>query len=308
MAHRYLGEPFDIHGGGADLIFPHHENEIAQSEGAFGDGQFARHWLHSGMVNFGGEKMSKSLGNFVTIRKVAETYDLEALRLHLIGVHYRSPVAFTIAHDDKGHARYPEIDEAESRLAYFYRTLERLAAAPGDDDGGAVVPPADKTISAFREAMDDDFNTAAADRPPLRRLSAGQQAARRAGGGGQGRAPPDAGAAAQATSRPAARRWGSSSARRPRSWMPTAFGFARGAGSSRRPSRRASPSAPPPARPRTSPAPTRSARALQDDRRRADGHARRHHLARHRTALVARCRTSLRAESPTPSPRRRRAR
>ncbi|HEX3904169.1 MAG TPA: cysteine--tRNA ligase [Polyangia bacterium] len=162
MAHRYLGEPFDIHGGGADLIFPHHENEIAQSEGAFGDGQFARHWIHSGMVNFGGEKMSKSLGNFVTIRKVGETYDLEALRLHLIGVHYRSPVAFTIAHDDKGHARYPEIDEAEARLAYYYRTLERLAAAPGEDDGGAVVSPADQTISAFREAMDDDFNTAAA--------------------------------------------------------------------------------------------------------------------------------------------------
>ena len=162
MAHRYLGEPFDIHGGGADLIFPHHENEIAQSEGAFGDGQFARHWIHSGMVNFGGEKMSKSLGNFVTIRKVAETYDLEALRLHLIGVHYRSPVAFTIAHDEKGHARYPEIDEAEARLAYYYRTLDRLAATPGEDDGGAVVPPADKTISSFNDAMDDDFNTAAA--------------------------------------------------------------------------------------------------------------------------------------------------
>jgi cysteinyl-tRNA synthetase len=162
MAHRYLGEPFDIHGGGADLIFPHHENEIAQSEGAFGEGQFARHWIHSGMVNFGGEKMSKSLGNFVTIRKVAETYDLEALRLHLIGVHYRSPVAFTIAHDEKGHARYPEIDEAEARLAYYYRTLDRLAGAPGEDDGGAVVAPADKTISSFNDAMDDDFNTAAA--------------------------------------------------------------------------------------------------------------------------------------------------
>ncbi|HEY4394799.1 MAG TPA: cysteine--tRNA ligase [Polyangia bacterium] len=162
MAHRFLGEPFDLHGGGADLIFPHHENEIAQSEGAFGDGQFARHWIHSGMVNFGGEKMSKSLGNFVTIRKVAETYDLEALRLHLIGVHYRSPVAFTIARDDQGHDRYPEIDEAESRLAYYYRTIERLAAAPGEDDGGAVASPADKTITSFNDAMDDDFNTAAA--------------------------------------------------------------------------------------------------------------------------------------------------
>jgi cysteinyl-tRNA synthetase len=160
MSHRYLGEPFDIHGGGADLIFPHHENEIAQSEGAFGGGRFARHWLHSGMVNFGGEKMSKSLGNVVTIRKVAETNDLEALRLLFASVHYRSPVGFTIAQA----GRYPELDEAEARLDYFYRTLERLDAAPGieADDGGAVAPPADKTRSAFQEAMDDDFNTAAA--------------------------------------------------------------------------------------------------------------------------------------------------
>jgi cysteinyl-tRNA synthetase len=92
MAHRYLGDAFDIHGGGSDLIFPHHENEIAQSEGAYGS--FARYWMHSGMVNFGGEKMSKSLGNVVTIRRVAETHDLEALRLLLISVHYRSPVKF----------------------------------------------------------------------------------------------------------------------------------------------------------------------------------------------------------------------
>jgi cysteinyl-tRNA synthetase len=162
MAHRYLGEPFDIHGGGADLIFPHHENEIAQSEGAFGDGHFARHWLHSGMVNFGGEKMSKSLGNVVAIRDVGQTHDLEALRLHLIGVHYRSPVAFTVIRDAAGAAQFPELDGAEERLAYFYRTLERLAAAPGQDDGGAVVAPADRTLAAFREAMDDDFNTAAA--------------------------------------------------------------------------------------------------------------------------------------------------
>ncbi|MES1157698.1 MAG: cysteine--tRNA ligase, partial [Haliangium ochraceum] len=91
MASRFLGETFDIHGGGADLIFPHHENERAQSEGAFGAGTFARHWLHSGMVNFGGEKMSKSLGNVVNIRRLAETHDLEALRLLLVSVHYRSP-------------------------------------------------------------------------------------------------------------------------------------------------------------------------------------------------------------------------
>jgi cysteinyl-tRNA synthetase len=165
MAHRYLSETFDIHGGGSDLIFPHHENEIAQSEGAFGDGHFARHWLHSGMVNFGGEKMSKSLGNVVTIRGLTETHDLEALRFLLISVHYRSPIAFSIMRDADGRPQYPELDDADKRLAYFYTTLERLeqAGLPDDDGGpGEVAPPADRTRAAFREAMDDDFNTAAA--------------------------------------------------------------------------------------------------------------------------------------------------
>jgi cysteinyl-tRNA synthetase len=162
MAHRYLGEPFDIHGGGADLIFPHHENEIAQSEGAFGAGNFARHWMHSGLLTLGGEKMSKSLGNIVTIRKVAETHDLEALRLLFLGVHYRSAVGFTLARDDEDRPTYPELDEAEARLEYFYVTLAKLAQAPAGDGEGPVLPEAEKTMSAFREAMDDDFNTAAA--------------------------------------------------------------------------------------------------------------------------------------------------
>jgi cysteinyl-tRNA synthetase len=165
MAHQLLGETFDIHGGGADLIFPHHENERAQSEGAFGEGTFARHWLHSGMVNFGGEKMSKSLGNVVTIRGVAETHDLEALRLLLVATHYRSPVSFEIARDAAGTAVYPDLDEAEARLEYFYRTLERLDQAglpAGEPPAGDVLPPADRTSVAFREAMDDDFNSAAA--------------------------------------------------------------------------------------------------------------------------------------------------
>ena len=165
MAHRYLGEVFDLHGGGTDLIFPHHENEIAQSEGAFGVGMFARRWLHSGMVTFGGEKMSKSLGNVVTIRRVAETHDLEALRLLLLANHYRSPVSFEIARDEAGNQQYPDLDEAEARLEYFYRTLERIdqAGIPATETGaGEVVAPADRTLAAFREAMDDDFNTAAA--------------------------------------------------------------------------------------------------------------------------------------------------
>jgi cysteinyl-tRNA synthetase len=167
MAHRYLGEPFDIHGGGADLIFPHHTNEIAQSEGAFGEGQFARHWIHSGMVNFGGEKMSKSLGNVVNIRKVQATNDLEALRLLFVSNHYRSPVGFTIGKDEKGGEIFPDLDDAEKRLEYFYGVLERLdqagfAAAPESELAGEVVAPADRTLAAFHEAMDDDFNTAAA--------------------------------------------------------------------------------------------------------------------------------------------------
>jgi len=159
MAHRYLGDSFDIHGGGSDLIFPHHENEIAQSEGAYGS--FTRYWMHSGMVNFGGEKMSKSLGNVVTIRRVAETHDLEALRLLLISVHYRSPANFTIARDGEGQAVYPDLDEAEARLDYFYRTLERLDVFLAGVTGlPEMVPPSDLAKQAG-EALDDDFNSAA---------------------------------------------------------------------------------------------------------------------------------------------------
>ncbi len=159
MARCCLGENFDFHGGGTDLIFPHHENEIAQSEGAFGAGTFARHWLHSGMVNFGGEKMSKSLGNVVSIRRVAETHDLEALRLLLISVHYRSPLAFTIGPEEDGRAGLPDLDDAEARLEYFYRTLERLEAVVGPQAAAPGAPTEFRT--RFEAAMDDDFNTAA---------------------------------------------------------------------------------------------------------------------------------------------------
>ena len=160
MSHRYLGDAFDIHGGGSDLIFPHHENEIAQSVGAYGS--FARHWMHSGMVNFGGEKMSKSLGNVVTIRRVGETHDLEALRLLLISVHYRSPANFTIARDGEGQVVYPDLDEAESRLDYFYRTLERLDAFLAALATPPVDVPSSELAKSAGAAMEDDFNTAAA--------------------------------------------------------------------------------------------------------------------------------------------------
>jgi cysteinyl-tRNA synthetase len=160
MAHKYLGDSFDIHCGGSDLIFPHHENEIAQSEGAYGS--FARHWMHSGMVNFGGEKMSKSLGNVVTIRRVAETHDLEALRLLLISVHYRSPVNFTIGRTADGQPAYPDLDEAEARLDYFYRTLERLDAFLAPLAKLAENLPPSELAKNAGVAMDDDFNTAAA--------------------------------------------------------------------------------------------------------------------------------------------------
>jgi cysteinyl-tRNA synthetase len=159
MCWAHLGEGFDLHGGGSDLIFPHHENEIAQSEGAFGANHFARHWLHNGMVNFGGEKMSKSLGNVVSIRRVAETHDLEALRLLLISVHYRSPVAFTIGPEEDGRATLPDLDEAEGRLEYFYRTLERLDAFLAS--AGAAAAASTEVRTRFEAAMDDDFNTAA---------------------------------------------------------------------------------------------------------------------------------------------------
>jgi len=162
MAHRFLGERFDIHGGGADLIFPHHENELAQSCGAFGENSFAQHWMHSGMVNFGGEKMSKSLGNVVSIAKVCSTHDPESLRLLLISVHYRSPVSFEIRKGEDGSTSFPDLDEQEGRLEYFYRTLDRIDAFVRGLKDPPAEPAPSALVAAFHAAMDDDFNTAAA--------------------------------------------------------------------------------------------------------------------------------------------------
>ncbi|MCE5241902.1 MAG: cysteine--tRNA ligase [Syntrophobacteraceae bacterium] len=163
MGLRYLGKTFDIHGGGRDLVFPHHENEIAQSEAAFGV-PFARYWLHNGFVNINNEKMSKSLGNFFTIREVLKKVHPESLRLFVLSKHYRSPVDFS---DET-------VAEAERSLERLYGTLEAVeerASAPVDTSAAdkalrAQDPELFDEIStlpgAFGEAMDNDFNTAQA--------------------------------------------------------------------------------------------------------------------------------------------------
>ncbi len=151
MSSKYLGDTFDLHGGGKDLVFPHHENEIAQSEAASGK-TFARYWLHNGFVNVDNEKMSKSLGNFFTIRDVLKKFDAQSLRYFLLTTHYRSPINFS----DKSLA------EAEARIVYLYETLARLEAAltPGPESGPYRDVEVGKIMGRFVEAMDDDFNTA----------------------------------------------------------------------------------------------------------------------------------------------------
>ncbi len=160
MASKYLGESFDIHAGGEDLIFPHHENEIAQSEGATGK-PFARYWLHNGFVTVAGEKMAKSLGNFITIRDALDRFSPEALKLLLLSTNYRGPLDYT----------EPAVLEKAKALAGiqdFLRGVERLSAEiPRADANGALIPGAGGETphpaeAAFRSAMDDDFNTARA--------------------------------------------------------------------------------------------------------------------------------------------------
>ena len=145
MSTKYLGQPFDIHGGGRDLIFPHHENEIAQSEGAYGE-PLARFWLHNGFLNINQEKMSKSLGNFFTIREILEEFDAAALRHYFLASHYRSPMDFS----KEG------LSEAARATDRIYETIERLGRATTTREH-AVPDPA--LLESFRQEMDDDFNT-----------------------------------------------------------------------------------------------------------------------------------------------------
>jgi cysteinyl-tRNA synthetase len=157
MAKETLGQPFDIHGGGPDLVFPHHENEIAQSEGAF-DTTLARIWMHCGALRVGEDKMSKSLGNFLTIRDALKQYDGEVLRFFLVRPHYRSQIAFSNA----------MIEEARASLTRLYVALRASPGLPavapqGAKEGGSGPVDWDEPYARrFAEAMDDDFNTAQA--------------------------------------------------------------------------------------------------------------------------------------------------
>src|SRR6266481_1670584 len=153
MSQKYLGTTFDVHGGGKDLVFPHHENEIAQSEAASGQ-PLAHYWVHNGFVTIDAEKMSKSVGNFRTIRDLLEQWDGEALRAFLLSTHYRHPINFTEA----------AIVEADRRVEYFYETLAKADAylAQKKHAPAASPEPLREHAQAFREAMEDDFNTAEA--------------------------------------------------------------------------------------------------------------------------------------------------
>jgi len=158
MSMKYLGESFDIHGGGADLIFPHHENEIAQSESCTGK-PFARYWVHNGFVSINQEKMSKSLGNFFTIQEVLNRYRPEAVKLFLLSAHYRGPLDFS---DD----RLEEAKKALDRFVTAFEAIDTLDALPPRSGGDALydhmVSKGREAEEQFQAAMDDDFNTAAA--------------------------------------------------------------------------------------------------------------------------------------------------
>jgi cysteinyl-tRNA synthetase len=160
MTVTHLGPTFDIHAGGKDLIFPHHENEIAQSQGADGEGTFARYWLHNGFLNFEGVKMSKSLGNVFNADQIADVVGGEALRYFCVKHHYRSPVDFDVQATDGG-VRFFSLEAADRELAKFYDTLKKVddfVAENGDGGDGAAMPEAEKLVPDAKEALADDFN------------------------------------------------------------------------------------------------------------------------------------------------------
>lgn len=158
MSLKYLGKTFDFHGGGSDLIFPHHENEIAQSQAYCGDDHsFARYWLHNGFITINQEKMSKSLGNFFTVKEILDKYPAEVLRYFIVSTHYRSPLDFS-------DVRLDEAKASLTRLKNALDNLKELAKMPASQtsDGQTLLTKANESKQGFYEAMDDDFNTALA--------------------------------------------------------------------------------------------------------------------------------------------------
>lgn len=156
MSRRYLGEEIDIHAGGEDLIFPHHENEIAQSEAANGK-PFAKYWMHNGFLNIDNKKMSKSEGNFFTVRDIGQKYDLQVLRFFMLSAHYRSPLNFSAELMEAAGNGYDRIVTSVSNLNYL---MENSASESMSGEERELSGEAEGFVAQFDEAMDDDFNTA----------------------------------------------------------------------------------------------------------------------------------------------------
>ena len=156
MSKKYLGEQIDIHAGGEDLIFPHHENEIAQSEAANGK-EFAKYWMHNGFLNIDNHKMSKSLGNFFTVREISEKYDLQVLRFFMLSAHYRSPLNFSAELMEAAKNGLERITTAAENLKFLINNakMEDMSEDEREKLAGSTV-----YVENFEKAMDDDFNTA----------------------------------------------------------------------------------------------------------------------------------------------------
>ncbi len=156
MSKKYLGEQIDIHAGGEDLVFPHHENEIAQSEAANGK-EFARYWMHNAFLNIDNRKMSKSLGNFRTVREISEQYDLQVLRFFMLSAHYRSPLNFSADLMEASKNGLERIVNAADNLKYL---ISAAAAQEMTAEEKEAFAKTDEFVKGFEAAMEDDFNTA----------------------------------------------------------------------------------------------------------------------------------------------------
>ncbi|QDW73887.1 cysteine--tRNA ligase [Lachnospiraceae bacterium KGMB03038] len=156
MSKKYLGDQIDIHAGGEDLVFPHHENEIAQSEAANGK-EFARYWMHNAFLNIDNRKMSKSLGNFRTVREISEQYDLQVLRFFMLSAHYRSPLNFSAELMEASKNGLERIVNAAENLKFYLKNAQTEKLTEEEEKAFAQT---DGFVAAFEKAMDDDFNTA----------------------------------------------------------------------------------------------------------------------------------------------------